>query len=185
MALLDLILKSLYFFVPVYFANMTPVFLAKIKYLKNLNAPMDFGAKFGKERLFGSNKTWRGFIGSIIAAIVFVFIQKALFKYDFFNSISILNYNEANLFLLGFLFGFGAMFGDLVKSFFKRRLGKKPGSSWPIFDQLDYVIGALLFVSIIHRVSLDVILTLVIVTPFLNLLANFLGYLLKLKKVWW
>ncbi|MBW2995370.1 CDP-archaeol synthase, partial [Candidatus Woesearchaeota archaeon] len=97
----------------------------------------------------------------------------------------ILDYASVNIILFGFLLGLGAMTGDLVKSFFKRRIGKKPGESWPVFDQLDYVIGALLFGSIVFVPELSIILIILIVTPVLNLLANYLGYILKLKKVWW
>jgi CDP-2,3-bis-(O-geranylgeranyl)-sn-glycerol synthase len=185
MAIFELVIKSFYFMLPVYFANMAPVFLAKIPYFKELNAPMDFGKEIGKKRVLGSHKTWRGFIGAIIAAIIVVFVQKALMAYGFFSSISLVDYGSANLVLFGFLLGFGAMAGDAVKSFFKRRIDIGPGQSWPFFDQVDYIIGALLFVSIIYRPPLDVVITVFIITPILNILTNALGYFLKLKEVWW
>jgi CDP-2,3-bis-(O-geranylgeranyl)-sn-glycerol synthase len=185
MPLINLILKSFYFMLPVYFANMIPVFLAKIPWLKKFDTPMDFGRKFGKQRMLGSHKTWRGFIGAIFAAILIVYLQRLLFEFNLFNSVSIYNYAGANLLLFGFLLGFGAMLGDAVKSFFKRRLGIKSGQSWPVFDQLDYVIGALLIVSMVFVPNWDVIITILIITPILNILANIIGYMLKLKKVWW
>src|SRR5437773_6411567 len=49
--------------------------------------------------------------------------------------------------LLGVLFGAGAMAGDSAKSFFKRRLGVEPGRPWIPFDQLDFVLGALVLVA--------------------------------------
>ena len=36
----------------------------------------------------------------------------------------------------------GALSGDIVKSFFKRRLGFDRGAMLPIADQLDFVAGA-------------------------------------------
>ncbi|MEM3153941.1 MAG: CDP-archaeol synthase, partial [Candidatus Woesearchaeota archaeon] len=39
--------------------------------------------------------------------------------------------------------GIGALLGDSIKSFFKRRLGILPGRPWIPFDQVDYAIGAL------------------------------------------
>jgi CDP-diglyceride synthetase len=50
------------------------------------------------------------------------------------------------------------MTGDAVKSFFKRRLGITPGKSWFPFDQLDFVLGAILFVSIIKFPGLGAVI---------------------------
>jgi len=47
---------------------------------------------------------------------------------------------------LGVRFGIGAMAGDAVKSFFKRRVGIRPGQPWIPFDQLDFIVGALALV---------------------------------------
>jgi CDP-2,3-bis-(O-geranylgeranyl)-sn-glycerol synthase len=181
--MLELILKSLYFMLPVYMANMTPVFLAKIPHVKDWNLPIDFGKTWAGSEIFGSHKTWRGFIGGILAAMIFVWIQSLLM--GFFSSISLVDYSSANILLFGFLLGFGAVAGDLAKSFFKRRIGKKPGESWPFFDQLDYVIGAFVFVSLVYRPPLDVVITVFIMTPILNVSVNLIGYFLKLKEVWW
>ena len=85
---------------------------------------------------------------------------------------------------------FGALTGDVTKSFFKRRIGKNRGEDWILFDQIDFIGGALLFsflVSGLLQVSgltpenwffenftLWHILFLVIITPFIHLTANFL-----------
>ena len=37
----------------------------------------------------------------------------------------------------------GSLFGDMFKSFFKRRMGMKRGASFPLVDQLDFVVGSL------------------------------------------
>ena len=37
-----------------------------------------------------------------------------------------------------------------LKSFFKRRIDIPPGASWPVFDQLDFFVGAYVFLSIVH-----------------------------------
>jgi len=37
----------------------------------------------------------------------------------------------------------GALIGDLIKSFAKRRLGIQAGSTWVPFDQVDYIAGAI------------------------------------------
>jgi CDP-2,3-bis-(O-geranylgeranyl)-sn-glycerol synthase len=43
--------------------------------------------------------------------------------------------------------GLGAGLGDSVKSFFKRRMNIERGESWPVFHQLDFFVGACLFVA--------------------------------------
>jgi CDP-2,3-bis-(O-geranylgeranyl)-sn-glycerol synthase len=36
------------------------------------------------------------------------------------------------------------MLGDIVESFFKRRIGLSRGEKWLGFDQIDFIIGGLL-----------------------------------------
>ena len=51
--------------------------------------------------------------------------------------------------LIGFLLGFGALLGDALGSFLKRRLGIGRGKPAPILDQLDFIIVALILVLIL------------------------------------
>lgn len=174
--MLDLILSSLYFFLPAYFANMCPVLFAKVKlpFAKPIN-----------EKLFGSHKTWRGFYTAYFGALLIIFIQFLLQKYEIFTQFNLLNYEEICLFLYAFLFGIGAVTGDVIKSFFKRKVNIKPGKPWIPFDQLDFVAGALIFLLPVYILPWQNILTIIIATPILHFLANLIGYLLGLKKVWW
>lgn len=56
------LLKCLYFMLPAYFANMTPVFAQKLDILKFLAKPIDNGRTTEGRAIFGAHKTWRGFI---------------------------------------------------------------------------------------------------------------------------
>ena len=179
-----IILQALYFFLPAYFANMSPVFASRLLGNRFL-APIDFNITFRGKRIFGAHKTWRGLIFGIIGAIVIIYLQKYLYNVDFLKSISLFNYSQQNLVALGFLLGFGALFGDAVKSFFKRQIGIKPGGRWPIFDQLDFVIGGLLFSALIYIPSWQQILIIIIFTPALHLLSNYIAFKLKWKKHPW
>ena len=87
--------------------------------------------------------------------------------------------------LLSFYLGLGALLGDLVKSFFKRKIGIKSGEPWIIFDQIDYVIGGLIFGSVMVIPGIELIITLLIISPLFSLGANIIAYKLKIKKVWW
>jgi CDP-2,3-bis-(O-geranylgeranyl)-sn-glycerol synthase len=46
---------------------------------------------------------------------------------------------------LGLRFGIGAMTGDSAKGLVKRRVGIATGKPWVPWDQLDFVLGALIF----------------------------------------
>ena len=66
-----IILQAIYLFLPVAFANMAPVFSKKI--FKWMAKPVDFGATFRGKRVFGQNKTIRGFVMAYIYALIIVF----------------------------------------------------------------------------------------------------------------
>ncbi len=178
-------LKCLYFMLPAYFANMAPVFAQKLGILKFLAKPVDAGRTFCGQPIFGANKTWRGFVVGISTAMITALMQYFLYFTPFFKKLSLLDYSQFNPWLLGFLFGFGALFGDLVKSFFKRRFSIAPSKPWIPFDQIDFVIGALIFVSLIFCPPWQATLVVLLVTPVLHILTNQIGYLLKIKNTKW
>ena len=98
-------------------ANGAPV-VAKRLFGNRLSYALDGGARFIDGRaLFGTSKTVRGLLLSIGATIV----ASPLFGLDFTT---------------GFLVGLGAMAGDLLSSFTKRRLGMKPSSKATGLDQI-------------------------------------------------
>lgn len=75
------------------------------------------------------------------------------------------------------------MTGDAVKSFFKRQRDMPPGSSWFPFDQLDFVIGALVFASVIELPTIFGIIVLLVLTPPLHLMSNILHHRAGIKEV--
>jgi CDP-2,3-bis-(O-geranylgeranyl)-sn-glycerol synthase len=181
MVILTLILASLYYFLPAYFANMSPNLLKKINPLKT---PVDFNKKFRGKLIFGHHKTWGGLIIASLIGVLTFYLQTLLYQYSFFQKYSLINYTEYSLWL-GFLLGFGAIFGDLIKSFFKRRYNRKPGQPWVPFDQLDFVIGAFLFSFILYIPPAFTIVVVIIASPILHIITNRLGYYLKINKSKW
>jgi len=87
--------------------------------------------------------------------------------------------------LHGFLLSFGALIGDLIGSFIKRRLDLQRGQPAPVLDQSDFVIGALIFSFVEYIPPIEIILILLVLTPMIHLLANMIGYKLKLKREPW
>lgn len=176
------IMQAIYFMLPAYVANMAPTFFKE--FLKSLAIPVDFGRKFRGKPLFGEHKTIRGLIVAAVFGTIVFFIQKLLYNVDFFRNISLIDYSNTTIFM-GFLLGSGAILGDLIKSFFKRRVGIRPGGSFFPFDQSDFVIGALLFGAIIYFPPWRVVLTIFLVSILGHLLFSNIGYYLKLKKDRW
>jgi len=183
MYILDLILKSLWFFLPAYMANNAPVF-AKIILGDKFDQRIDFSRTYKGKPLFGKTKTFRGFISGILVAIIIVYIQRLLFIYDPIKSVSIIDYSNINIFIFGFLQGFGALAGDLIKSFIKRRMHFKSGESWKPWDQIDFILGGLLFSFIIYFPPIDIIVSTFIVIPILKVIIDHVGFYLGLSKKW-
>lgn len=173
MNILDTIIAAIIFFLPAYIANAMPVIVGGLKITPFLAKPIN-------EKVFGKSKTYRGFVFGLIGALLVGLIQVYFKVYEPFIEF----YVEETL-ILSILLGFGALFGDLVKSFFKRRLGKKSGEPWLIFDQIDYILGAILFSSFIFNYPIEILITVLIISPLFSLGANIIAYKLKLKKVWW
>jgi len=179
------LLFVLYFFAPVGLANMAPPILAKIKFLKPYDYPMDFYRKFRGKPVFGDHKTWRGFIGGIIIAILTLWLEVYIFNYShFIRSLmpSYINYDHFPILWLGFLFGAGALLGDAIESFFKRQFQISAGESLAFFDQTDYIIGAILTSLLVIRLDFVDYILLIIVFFALHIIFSFIGYLIKVKS---
>lgn len=177
------ILFALWFFLPAGLANAAPVFANKIPHSGWLAVPMDFGKHLRGRRIFGEHKTVRGLLSGIFIAILVVALQRYLYIHsDFFHNLSLyVNYQTINVLLLGFLFGFGALGFDAIKSFFKRQLGVKPGGTWFPFDQTDYIIGGLLLSSIVVDLPHNSYWWIGLIWFLIHPISTFVGWLLGLK----
>lgn len=174
----DLLLKTLWLLLPAGIANMSPVL---VKWIPFLNVPVDCGIQVRKRPLFGKNKTYRGFLFGTLMAIAVVYLQTLLSEP--MRTYSILNYTKINVWHVGFLLGFGALLGDMIESFFKRQIGVTPGSSWPPFDQIDWILGGLVFVHFFSQpLHWSIWITGIVGFGAIHPLVNLIGYFLKIKK---
>lgn len=182
----ELVIQAFWLILPAYIANASALLLGG-------GLPIDFGKKWSDgNRILGNGKTWRGlFIGTFIgmtSGFGFSIISKFAFNIDF--PIKINDFTGFPL-MIPILFSlcFGALMGDIIESFFKRRIGKKRGENWIPFDQLDFILGVLFFSFIMSgflqflnltkenwflaNFSLYHIIILLIFTPFIHLFANY------------
>lgn len=177
-----LLLQAAYFLLPAYFANMAPVLCKGI--LKPLAVPIDGDRTWKGKEILGSHKTWRGVIAATVVGTLAFWLQQLLYRFTPVQEISLFNYTTMPV-LYGALLGFGAILGDAVKSFAKRRIGMKPGAMWFPFDQIDYPIGAMLLGSAFFVPPAKIWAAGILLSIILSLLVNYVAFEIGLKEVQW
>lgn len=161
MTIPEILATAVWFILPAYVANATPVVFGG-------GRPIDGNRKFMDGRpIFGAGKTMRGFAAGLLAGTLTGCIQAA--------------FGGQELAFVGFLLSLGALVGDLFGSFIKRRLNLPRGSQAPGLDQLGFLLVAIGFAAPIKIPTPEVFATLLIITPPLHLGTNYCGYRLRLK----
>ena len=174
---------AFWFFGPAGLANITAFASSKIPYLKKFKYPADFNLRINGKRILGNHKTIRGFIVGTLIGIATVYFQIYVYNNsDLLRNILPIDYNAIDPIILGSLLGFGALAGDGIKSFFKRQTGIIPGRSWVPFDQIDYIIGGIVFSWFYIPLTISQYLLLFVVWVLLHPLFTFWGYLLRLRR---
>ncbi len=172
-----MILQLMYLYLPAYLANLAPLLVKSV--LPRWNAPLDFGRKWRGERVLGSHKTWRGLITGVSAGLLTAYAQYALGP----ASWSMIDYSLWPAW--GLLLSLGALGGDALKSFFKRRIRMKPGASWMPFDQVDYALGALALGSLMHFPGWTEAALVLLISVALHLAVSTVGYYTGVRKERW
>jgi CDP-2,3-bis-(O-geranylgeranyl)-sn-glycerol synthase len=170
MIIIDLIIVLLLYVIPLYVANATPIII-------NGKVPLDLNLKLFGKPILGKGKTIRGTVAGIMGGTIAGLIVSLIFPYSL---ILIPGY-----YILSFFLSIGAIFGDITKSFFKRRFDIPSGEKWVLADQLDFVIGGLVVSTFFRVPELWLVVLLLVATFFIHSGSNFIAYKLKLKKVPW
>ena len=191
----EIILQALWLVLPAYIANASALLVGG-------GTPIDFGKNWRDgRRILGDGKTWRGLISGAFVGLTGGFGLSVAAKYINMSDFAFLGLNDFTGFplmipIIGSIC-FGALLGDIIKSFFKRRIGKRRGEDWIPFDQIDFVLGVLFFSFLIagllqifgitsnnwffESFTMWHVLTLLIITPFLHLLTNYIHKKAKSK----
>ena len=154
--------------------------------------PLDGGRICRGQRIFGANKTWRGFMVIVPAAGVvllgFGLIRPTLPPW---LSLGTWPLSSGQYGLLGLWAGLGFMAGELPNSFVKRQLGVPPGSAparkwvkllWFIVDHLDSIMGSLLALSLVVPVPFTTWCYVLLVGPWLHVAFSIALYGLGVKE---
>ena len=158
----QIIFETIYLFLPAMAANLTPVFAARYNWLAFLNRPLDGGLTWHNGAILGANKTWRGLLIGVAAAALTGWAQGHVY--------------------LGAGLGLGALAGDAVKSFFKRRAGIVSGQNWRPWDQIDFVLGAMAASLLFSPLTFTHYALAIIIIGFGSYLVSYAGVKLGVKK---
>ena len=183
---LEIIAQAFWIIIPAYVANGCAVLVGGGK-------PIDFGRKCkdGK-RILGDGKTWRGLlVGTFLGMTAGFGLSVASMYIDNwgYGNIGLTNfYGFPYMIPIIFSVCFGALLGDIVESFFKRRIGRERGEDWIPFDQIDFLLGVLflsfIFAGLLHILGLTDenwffenltmwhILFLLVITPIFHIIGN-------------
>lgn len=176
---------------PAYIANSVAV-LTGGKY------PIDQGRTLSDgNRILGDGKTWSGLLGGTLGGIMFGIIldsgdgRMALERLTGEEHVQSL-WSE-NPVMVFFLLSFGALFGDMAASFYKRRQNLLRGDKFAILDMYDFIFMSLLLCIIFQRDWLlswildgwAPLFTVLILTPFLHRGVNIIGYNIGVKNEPW
>ena len=150
-------------FVMLVLANGTPVVAAGL--LKNRwSAPVDGGRLWSDGRpVFGESKTWRGLVSGALACALFAVFTGLGFGF-------------------GLLFGLLGLFGDLLSSFVKRRLGMASSARAIGLDQIPEALLPMLLAMWWLPISLWVMLGVVVLFTLSNIFGSPLLYRLGIRR---
>ncbi len=171
--------------IPAYFANMLPpVFNPTGKGKASTAHPIDGGANFfDGRRIFGDGKSQEGFIGGLLGGTLVGALMGLL-------GFIPLGFSFDEWFLVSFALSLGTLVGDLVGSFIKRRLDLKRGEKFEYFDQLGFVVFSMAFASLIapqigYSIGFWGYVTLLFLSYFTHITANYIGFWIGVKSVPW
>jgi CDP-2,3-bis-(O-geranylgeranyl)-sn-glycerol synthase len=181
------ILQGLWLILPALVANSAAVLFGG-------GRPIDGGAvhKDGR-RVLGDGKTWRGLIGGTAFGLFIGLLMIIANSFSEWPEITFGTFPSSVIVI--FSLSFGALVGDLIGSYVKRRMGMGRGQKAPVLDQYDFLIFALLLVAILqwpwffeHYINGYAILGLIVVialTPILHRVVNIIGHRMGKKEVPW
>lgn len=136
--LITYILGAIWFILPGYVANSTPTIFGG-------GPAIDGGRKWrdGK-RILGPGKTWRGLIVGVTLGTLFGLLQGIFIEQEMFKVV-----------IRAFMLSFGALLGDAMGSFIKRRKRLERGESFLFMDQLGFIIVGIILVILFFPLTIE------------------------------
>ncbi len=157
--------------VPLIISNVLHMIVIKKDILPELKRPISV-------KLFGKNKTWRGFIFvSFINGLLLLLLNFTL------------NFQVSLPFFTGFTLGFAYMLFELPNSFMKRKLGIQSGTQassnkllFMLIDKMDSAFGVSLIYFLMGNISLQLAMLLFCISSVTHIIFSQLLVQFHLKK---
>lgn len=191
-----LVARALWLMLPAYIANMGATIVGG-------GPPIDGGRHWSDgRRILGDGKTWRGLLLAPAVAVAFTWGLRWLATVEPLAGWGLSSFGPGPWWvIISYSLGFGALAGDATVSFVKRRRGFERGDKWLGPDQLDFVLGAWLAALVVSAglelagatatnwflgaFTLPIIVVLLVLTPGLHLVVNYIGWRIGVKEVPW
>lgn len=184
------ILCSAFVFLAFVLAGIAQTLWLRCEFSKRFTWPLDGGRTYRMRRIFGENKTWRGFVVMIPATGLSFLIVHLIFEQLGSTSDQLWPLSPGAFVLLGGWAGFGFMLGELPNSFLKRQWDIGPGSAPPnpvarticfTIDQVDSIVGGLIALWLVVPVPILSWIYILVIGAAIHWAFNLVFMLLGLK----
>ena len=182
------IILIMWYLLPAYIANTVAALVGG-------GSPIDGGNNWNDgERILGDGKTWKGLIGGTIGGVITGIIVLKVGSPISGVENNILNLEGNDYIHISAVLSFGALFGDILASFVKRRIGFERGSMALGLDQYDFVVVSLALTWLLYGQWIGELFdnhlwreltTIFILTPLLHRGVNIIGYKIGVKNEPW
>ena len=191
LSLINIFFVVMWIMGPAYIANSVAV-------LTGGKFPIDQGKILSDgNRLLGDGKTWSGLIGGTLGGIAFGIILNSDKGYTTLENLTGEKFQQElwgnNPLLVFTLLSFGALFGDISASFYKRRQNLMRGEKFSLLDMYDFIFMTLLLCFIFQNSwlmswildSWSPLFIILFLTPILHRGVNIIGYKIGVKNEPW
>ena len=191
LSLINIFFVVMWIMGPAYIANSVAV-------LTGGKFPIDQGKILSDgNRLLGDGKTWSGLIGGTLGGIAFGIILNSDKGYTTLENLTGETFEQElwgnNPLLVFTLLSFGALFGDISASFYKRRQNLMRGEKFALLDMYDFIFMTLLLCFIFQNSwlmswildSWSPLFIILFLTPILHRGVNIIGYKIGVKNEPW
>jgi CDP-2,3-bis-(O-geranylgeranyl)-sn-glycerol synthase len=179
--LVETVAIAIWAMLPAYVPNNAAVLLGG-------GPPIDGGRTLDGARVLGDGKTWRGAVAGTLAGMVLAALLNAIGPaVEAATGLALPTFPPAAILALPL----GAILGDMLASFLKRRTGRSRGAAFPGLDQLDFLLGALALTALAATAwftatfTPGVLAVVLVLTPLLHVTANVIAYRAGLKSEPW
>jgi len=188
----DALARALFIVVAFVLAGLVHSAWLGSRWSRRLLIPLDGGARIRGRRVFGENKTVRGFVVMVPAAAVAFWLMYLVAAAIAPSAIeSLWHLSAVGYAVLGAWAGLGFMLGELPNSFVKRQLDVAPGQAPRgsvaaivsfVVDRLDSIIGMLLAITLAAPTPWFTWVFVIVIGPAIHFAFSVLLYKLGVKE---